>query len=132
MKLTIGDKILVVALVIFSIAFAIFMNKADSNINDKYVSIQVNGEEINAIEFSKDIIGEEFRIETEFGYNVIKFGDGELKIVDASCLDKLCIKMGTISKVGQVLVCLPNRLVIEIREKGGSETPGKEIDSFIF
>lgn len=132
MKLTIGDKILVVALVIFSIAFAIFMNKADSNVNDKYVSIQVNGEEINAIEFSKDIIGEEFRIETEFGYNVIKFGDGELKIVDASCLDKLCIKMGTISKVGQVLVCLPNRLVIEIREKGGSETPGKEIDSFIF
>lgn len=131
MKLTIGDKILVVFLVLFSIGFAYFINRADSDISNKYVSIQVNGEEIDTVEFSDEIIGETLRIETDYGYNVLEFGDEELKIIDASCLDKLCIKMGSINKVGQLLVCLPNRLVIEIRE-GGETPPADEIDSVIF
>lgn len=131
MKLTIGDKILVVFLVIFSIGFSFFINRADSDISNKYVSIQVNGVEIDTIAFSDELIGETMRIETEYGYNVLEFGDEELKIIDASCLDKLCIKMGSIKRVGQLLVCLPNRLVIEIRE-GGDAPSNDEIDSVIF
>lgn len=129
MKLTIGDKVLVGVLVIFSIALAFYMANLDRNVEDKYVSIQINGQEINAIALDDSVIGETFEIETEFGRNVIEFGDGELKIIDASCLDKLCIKQGSISKVGQLLVCLPNRLVVEIR----SDAPANnQIDNIAF
>ena len=31
------------------------------------------------------------------------------------CPDKLDVKQGYISKVGEVIVCLPNKLVIEIK-----------------
>lgn len=115
MKLTKGDKILVVFLIIFSILLAFYMSTLNKNVETKYVSIQVNGNEINTIEFTKDNIGEKYKIETEYGYNILEIGDGEIKIIDASCLDKLCIKQGTISEVGQLLVCLPNRLIIEIK-----------------
>ena len=39
----------------------------------------------------------------------------EIKIVDADCKDELCIKQGSISKVGKTLICLPNELIIEIK-----------------
>lgn len=129
MKLTKGDKILVAILVIFSIVLAIYMSKVNDNIEKKYVSIQINGEEIKAIQFSKDIIGKTYKIETEYGYNVLEFGDEEVKIIEASCLDKLCINQGTIDKIGQLLVCLPNRLVVEIKSNDGS---AGEVDGSTF
>lgn len=129
MKLTKGDKVLVVFLVIFSLGFAYFMATVNNNIDSKYISIQVNGEEINAIEFSDDIIGENYVLETEFGRNVLQFGDGEVKIIESTCLDKLCIKQGTIKQVGQLLVCLPNRLVVEIK---ANDQGLNDIDSFAF
>lgn len=132
MKLTKGDKILVILLVVFSIVFSFFsfsysLNKG----SEKFVSIQINGKEIKSVKLSKDIIGKTYEIETEFGKNVLQFGDGEVKIIEASCLDKLCIEQGTIKNVGQLLVCLPNRLVVEI--KSMDQSPNlPEIDNATF
>ncbi|MFM1515563.1 NusG domain II-containing protein [Helcococcus ovis] len=129
MKLTKGDKILILILVIFSLLFAFYITNVNKKVTGKYVSIQVNGEEINAIRFSKDIIGKKYTIKTKYGKNVIEFGDDELKIIESSCLDKLCIKQGKISQVGQLLVCLPNRLVIEIRTDSQDKN---NLDSMVF
>lgn len=132
MKLTKGDKILVILLVVFSIVFAFtsFFNTVNKG-SEKFVSIQINGKEIKSVKLSKDIIGKTYEIETEFGRNVLQFGDGEVKIIEASCLDKLCIEQGTIKNVGQLLVCLPNRLVVEI--KSMDQSPNlPEIDNATF
>ena len=129
MKLTKGDIILVALLIVFSIFLAFYMSKVSDETDKKYVSIQINGEEIDTIEFSKDIIGKTYKIETEYGYNILEFGDEEVKIIDASCLDKLCINQGTINKIGHLLVCLPNRLVVEIKSNNGTTN---EIDGATF
>lgn len=115
MNLTKGDKILVAVLVVFSIFLAFYMSKVNAETEGKYVSIQINGEEINAIDFSDDIIGQTYTVETEYGRNVLEFGKDSIKMIEASCPDQLCIKQGTISHVGQLIVCLPNRLVVEIK-----------------
>ena len=39
----------------------------------------------------------------------------------ANCNDALCVKQGNISKVGQTIICLPHKLIIEIK--------GDELDS---
>lgn len=129
MKLTKGDKVLIIVLIIFSLLFAYYMATVNKNLEKKYVSIQINGEEINTIEFSKDIIGETYVLETEFGRNVIKFGDGEVKIIEASCPDQLCVKQGKIGQVGQLIVCLPNRLVVEIKANNAGND---DIDNIVF
>ena len=33
---------------------------------------------------------------------------------DADCPDRLCVKQGRIKKVGESIVCLPHKVVIEI------------------
>lgn len=129
MKLTKGDKILVIVLIVFSLLFAYYMATVNKNLEKKYVSIQINGEEINTIEFSKDIVGETYVLETEFGRNVLKFGDGEVKIIEASCPDQLCVKQGKIGQVGQLIVCLPNRLVVEIKANNAGND---DIDNIVF
>ena len=124
-KLTKGDKILIVSLIIISLISLGFIKNSNAGYKEKYISIQVNGEEYKKIIFDKKIIGKQIPIETEFGYNLIEIGDGEVWVVEASCPDELDVKQGKISRSGEIIVCLPNKLVIEIK---GTDDEIKEID----
>lgn len=57
---------------------------------------------------------DEFTINTENGYNTIKIEDNKIWIKDTDCPDKYCQLQGEISGDGQVIVCLPNKLLIKI------------------
>ena len=113
--MTKGDKILIVSVIIISLLSLGFIKKNNAGYKQKYISIQVNGEEYKKIIFDKKIIGKTIPIETEFGYNLIQIGDGEVWVIEASCPDELDVKQGKISKSGEIIVCLPNKLVIEIK-----------------
>ena len=51
-------------------------------------------------------------------YNLVVIENGGVRVTEYSCPDGLCAKQGTISHAGEQIVCLPNRLVIRIRESG--------------
>ncbi|MBS3937890.1 MAG: NusG domain II-containing protein [Peptococcaceae bacterium] len=48
------------------------------------------------------------------GETVIEIDGPSIRIIASDCPDKLCIKMGRKSRPGEVIVCLPNRVVIRI------------------
>lgn len=114
-NLTKGDKYLIIFLIVLSFLSLIYTKKVAFNDRKKYISIQVNGKEIKEIIFDKKIIGKTIPIETEFGYNLIEIDDEKVRVIEADCPDKLDVKQGYISKVGEIIVCLPNRLTIEIK-----------------
>ena len=60
------------------------------------------------------------------GTNTLVIRLGEAWITDASCPDHICEKQGKISRSGQTITCLPNRVMIEIQ--GGEE---QEIDGVV-
>ncbi len=113
--LTKGDKYLIIFIVIISLISLFYVKNSVFNYKEKYVSIQVDGRETKKIIFDKNIIGKTIPIETEYGYNLIEIGDEKVRVIEADCPDKLDVKQGYISKTGEVIVCLPNRLVIEIK-----------------
>lgn len=41
--------------------------------------------------------------------------DGEAEITKASCPDKVCVRHRSVSRQGESLVCLPNKMVVEIK-----------------
>lgn len=51
------------------------------------------------------------------GRNILVIADGVAYMSEASCPDHLCMGMGRISNVGQSIICLPNRVIIEIRDE---------------
>ncbi|MDR7857056.1 NusG domain II-containing protein [Tissierella sp.] len=120
--MTKGDKILIIVIIAISLTSLGFIKNNAVGYMDKYISIQVDGKEYKKIIFDKSVIGKTIPIETEFGYNLVEIGDGTVRVIEASCPDELDVKQGSISAPGQIIVCLPNRLVIEI--KGSSEVPG--------
>lgn len=49
--------------------------------------------------------------------NVCQIQDGEVLMIQAECPDQLCVQQGEIeSGQGGTIVCLPNRVVLEIVE----------------
>ncbi len=53
--------------------------------------------------------------------NVCEIKDGKVKMTEASCPDHVCIRQGTIDAPGETVVCLPNKVVLEIVSKDGEE-----------
>ena len=115
MKLTKGDKLLIVFVLILALGSMGYIRKQGLSNKDKYVSIQVNGKEVKKIIFDDAIIGNTIPIETEHGYNLIEVGDNEIRVIEASCPDQIDVKQGYISRIGETIVCLPNKMVIEIK-----------------
>ena len=56
-------------------------------------------------------------------YNVVAISSGTVSVTEASCKNQVCVKHGTITKPGESIVCLPNRLVVRI-ENGSGEGGG--------
>lgn len=48
------------------------------------------------------------------GKNVLIVKDGEAYMSHADCPDKTCVRTGKISKTGQNIVCLPNKVYVSI------------------
>lgn len=54
-------------------------------------------------------------------YNVVNIEGGEVSVTGSSCKNRVCIRHGSISKSGQSIVCLPNRLIVTIEDVSGGE-----------
>ncbi len=58
------------------------------------------------------------KISTEFGNNVLKITSDGAEMTESDCPDHLDVKCGKITKVGQVIVCVPNRVVVKLIGNG--------------
>lgn len=54
-------------------------------------------------------------IRTEWGYNIVTVQNGQVFVKEADCRDHICVEHKKISKVGETIVCLPHKLVVEIK-----------------
>lgn len=109
------DIVIIVVLIISSfIPHFIYSSVGSKNNKNLYATIKVDGEIHNTIDLPTTS-EEKFIIQTENGTNTILVNNNEINIVHADCKDELCVKQGSISKIGKTLICLPNKLIIEIK-----------------
>jgi hypothetical protein len=62
-------------------------------------------------------------------YNQLVLTSTGVLIKDASCPDQLCVTGGKISKPGQTIVCLPNKVIVRIIGNQEGEDPLDDIAS---
>lgn len=71
-------------------------------------------------------LGEDATFEVKSGEkvtNTIIIKDGSADMVSADCPDKICVNHRKISKSGESIVCLPNKVIVTVRG-GGAEVDG--------
>lgn len=57
----------------------------------------------------------EVEIEGPLGTTVIEVHAGRARVLSASCPQRLCIGMGGIQRQGEVVACLPNRVLLRVK-----------------
>lgn len=101
-------------LVVSFVPYLMFKNKnKDIDTSKLYAIVTVNGKVLAEIDLSakKD---DEFLIETSEGNNKIVVHDGGISIVEADCSDGVCVHQGVAKRAGDMIVCLPHRVIIEV------------------
>ena len=114
-KKRIGDLILIAALLL--LALVLYFAFSDGQDRGGWAVVSVDGEEIGRYSLSEDGV-----YPLNGGTNVMQIGDGKAWLIEADCPDHVCIGMGQIQYEGQIIVCLPNRLIVSVEGvKGGAD-----------
>ena len=106
-KKIIKDIILIAILLVIGISAYLIIESAKED--GAYARVTVNGE--FAAEYSLLDDGEYI---LNGGTNILVISNGKASMKDANCPDGLCVKTGKISRSGERIVCLPNRVMVEI------------------
>lgn len=104
--MTRNDLILILTLIIFSL---LPLMNFDSD--KKIAIVKVDGEIVRELDLTTEEI---FTIETSDGKNILEIADGAVRVVEADCPDKICVRRGAIKNVGEVIACVPHKVLIEI------------------
>ncbi len=110
-----SDIILVGVLLIISLSVLlfVFLTREEGAVADVYV------DGVKVAEYPLSIDGVYY---LNNGSNVLVIEDGVAYMREANCPDKFskngCVNTGKISYVGQTIVCLPNKIIVEIVGEG--------------
>ena len=116
------DIVIIICLVGISfLPHILFAKNLNKDYDSVYAIIKVDGKTYKEIPLSSLKEDDSFTIKTKNGNNTILVKDNKISITNATCHDSLCVDQGSKSKVGDSIVCLPHKLIIEIK--------GKEKDS---
>ena len=107
-----------VAVVILAAAISLFLGHFLKH-EGTYATVSVDGSVVAEYALSEDATYEISGFEG--GYNTLVIEDGVAYLNEADCPDKLCVKQGKIKKVGETIVCLPHKVVIEVVGEGKAE-----------
>ena len=113
-----NDMIFMAVLVVIAAAVFVFFS-ATGKESGAYVLVTIDGETYGTYSLKTE---QEIPI-TQDGVttHVLVIRDGFADMTEADCPDKFCVHQRAISKNNETIVCLPNRVVVQVM---GSEESG--------
>lgn len=112
-----NDIILIVVIILLCVGFFVFFQFTKEE--GSKVVVTINGEVYETIDLSEE---DTYTVEGENGeVNTFQIIDGEVDMIDANCPDKLCVNQKDIHYNHETIVCLPNKVVIEVISGDESE-----------
>ena len=80
------------------------------------VTVKVDGKVTGTYPLAKDQ-----KIRINGGTNILTIKNGKAKMTDADCPDQLCVHQKAASKNHESIICLPNKVVVEVDGSEESE-----------
>lgn len=115
-------KFILILLVIIAVSacFTLYQNTKNSGDiavikSDNKILYEIN---LKTVEDPYEIL-----IENNGYHNTVYIEKGKISVKSADCPDRLCVNQGSISGGSFPIVCLPSRLVIEIKGNSQSSVP---------
>lgn len=106
-------KLIVFILTICIIFLLIFVNF--NKVENKVAKVYYENDLILEIDLSKEL--DEYIVEGYNGKVKIEAGNGKIRVIEEKSPYHICSKQGYIDSSYQTIVCLPNKIIIEIESK---------------
>ncbi len=119
------DLILICSVLVLAAAFWLVPRAVGllGNSKEQKLRITVSGEEYGTYSLEKD------QVIKVGDTNVCEIKDKKVSMISADCPDQLCIHQRTIQLQGETIVCLPNKVVLEIT--GTKQTDQEALDGVV-
>lgn len=119
-----NDIILISVIVIISVALLLVWKlvylKGKNPDSDAFVRVTVDGKVYGTYPLSKDDTIEIKNVDGDVT-NTLVIKDGVADVTAADCPDHLCVKQKAISKEGESIICLPNKVVVTVKSDTKSD-----------
>lgn len=108
------EIIIIATLLLSSVISLVFINAFAKS--GEYAEVRIDGTTVATYRLDTDgvytLLG---------GKNVLVIENGYVYMAEADCPDSTCIRTGKISKTGESIVCLPNKISVIIRGGDGAD-----------
>ncbi len=111
-----ADIVLFIVLLAFGFAMLFFTIRAASSPGQQVV-INVDGNEYGRYPLDQDNVIE---IHNGDRQNTVTIKDGGVSMSYSTCENQICVHEGVVTTPGQLIVCLPNYVIVEI--EGGEDS----------
>ncbi|MFA6472411.1 MAG: NusG domain II-containing protein [Candidatus Latescibacterota bacterium] len=118
-----GDIILIAVLLVLSLLSLGAIRFL--GVSGKHAVVGVDNRRVLELPLDHDIVT---TVTGPLGETVIKVGNGAVCIPESPCPDKYCVHMGHISHAGEILVCVPNHIIVRIT---GGKNDDKAFDGVV-
>lgn len=116
-----STKIVILLLGLTVAVSAAFLLLRPTAVDRPTARITLDGEVLEEIDLTA--VAEVYTLELDgpAGFsNLVEVSPGQIRVREAGCPDQVCVNQGAISDSAAPIVCLPNKLVIEIVGGGDS------------
>lgn len=117
MKIVFKKKDILLIIVILVVAgLAFLLHEVIGAKGANCVTVKVNGVIEGVYSLAQDQ-----EIEINDGSNILVIKNGKADMTEADCPDKLCVKQKAVSKNHESIICLPNKVIVEVDSSENSE-----------
>lgn len=119
-----NDIFLLILYIVLTIGMTGYVVKDKMDAKASALEVYSDGKIVKTI--SWPAADQTFKVQNESGYIEIQIKAGKVSVIDADCHDKVCVNTKAIDQGGEMIVCLPHKLYVQIK-KANSNT---ELDGF--
>lgn len=109
------DLLIIIILLCLSTLPVFIYQSHLTNTSKVWAELKVDGKIIKKFNLNTEKKTEYLYQALDDDYNLIEVSDNKIRIKEASCIDQICVRRGFIQKPGETIVCLPHKLIIEIK-----------------
>ncbi len=119
-----ADIVLFILILVFGLAVSWW--SLTTNTGGDRAIVTVDGQLYGTYSLSEDQTIEVVQDDDHINYITIK--DGMVSMAYSTCKNQVCVDAGAISETKDSIVCLPNKVMIEIQSSGSAHGEGGGVD----
>jgi hypothetical protein len=115
--ITTADKILIVILLLLGLSSYLIIRQLFPPLEAMTAVVEVQGREMMRLSLSTEIPDRQVPLKLEGGEAMLEVAAGRVRVLpmpDHICSKHICSKTGWIGKPWQVIVCLPNKIIVRV------------------